>query len=222
MMMVPMMVPQDAVNSVSAGFPAAHLMGGGGCFAQQWMPTMAQAMPMNTQFHQQPSQGSQTTAPFAQLPGNQNAQMSFFNQQQTTGQSPGVASLPQNNMMQPAQAFPFTGMTQAPTGQDSNTPSTGQNTPQQCAQAQVPTQLTVPSLNQGMMQHQQQAMMQNPMAMMFPQNTTMTAPVALPNIQNPSDTSSQQQTNSITQQPSSEKPSTSAPQAGGGNLAHCA
>lgn len=230
MMMVPMMVPQDAVNSVSAGFPAAHLMGGGGCFAPQWMPTsaMAQTMPMNnmhTQFHHQPSQDSQTsTAPFAQFHGNQNAQMNApfqFNQQQATNPSPGVASL-QNNMTQAqaAQGLQVPNMThQAPNNtNDSNPPSTGHNTPQPNVQLlQVPPQLTVPSLNQGMMQQP----LQNPMGMMFPQ-TNMGAPIALPNMQNPSDASVQQPSNGLAQQPPSEKPSSSACQGGGGNLAHCA
>lgn len=227
MMMVPMMVPQDAVNSVSAGFPAAHLMPGG-CFAHQWMPSQAMAMPMpsNTPFHQQFLQGN---TPFAQLPGNQNALQTIqLNAQQGTDHSAGAASLPQNNMMQQAQAQAFSfqvpGMTQMPnTNTESNPPSTGHSTPQF---AQVPafTQVSVPSLNQGMIQPQPLFNIQNPtMGMMFG-HTTAGVPASLPNLmQNQTDTLSTQQTNTLgAQQPSSDKPSPSAHQGGGGNLAHCA
>ena len=222
MMMVPMMVPQDAVNSVSAGFPAAHLMGSGG-FAPQWMSTaMAPGMPthnINTAFHQQPSQGSQSTpAPFAQLPGNQNThnQNSFqFHTQQGPTQSPGVATLPQNNMMQ-GQTFSFQVPGMQVTHDNSN--------PQQFTQVSVPTQLNMPSLSQGMLQPQQAFNMLNPsMGMMFPHTTATAAPVGLSNTQNLTNTPASQTSDaSGAQQPSSDKPSPSAHQGGGGNLAHCA
>lgn len=228
MMMVPMMVPQDAVNSVSAGFPAAHLMGGmgGGVLAPQWMQTPTMTMPMNnmnTQFHQQPLQAA-ATAPFAQIPGSQNVQNQMFqlNQQQVT-QPPG--GLMQGQSIQ----YQVHGMTQTAhsTGQESNPSSTGNSTPQQFTQLQVPTQLGMPSFNQGMMMQPQQTFMQNPtMNMMFPTptNNTLATPSGMSNVANPSDASMQQQTNTLgtTQQPSSEKPSPSAHQGGGGNLAHCA
>lgn len=215
-MMVPMMVPQNAVNQVSAGFPAAHMMGSGG-FAPQWMPSPAMAHAMSSQTN---------NAPFAQLPGNQNTlnQACQFTAQQPTGQSPGAASLPQHTMMQ-AQGFPFQfpGMVQnnaniCTNGQGSNPPSSGQSTPQN-AQASIPTQLGVPSLNQGMF-HTQQAFNQT-MGMMFPHNTTGTSVVPNP-LQNETVNSTMQQTDTSSRQPSSDKPSPSTHQGGGGNLAHCA
>ena len=225
--MVPMMVPQDAVNSVSAGFPAAHLMGGAG-FAPQWTPTaMAPGMPthnISTAFHQQASQGSQSTsATFAQLPSNQSAHnqtSSFqFHTQQGTTQSPGVATLPQSNMMQgQAYSFQVPGM-QIAHDSAGNPSSTGHSNPQQFAQASVPTQLNMPSLSQGLLQPQQAFNMLNPaMGMMFPHTTATTAPVGLPNTQSLVNTPAPQ----TTDQPSSDKPSPSAHQGGGGNLAHCA
>ena len=214
MMMVPMMVPQDAVNSVSAGFPAAHLCGGS--FAPHWMPSSAQTMPSNTNtaFHQQSTQAAQTANPFVQLSGNQNVHnqtLHFENGQQGIGQSPGAAALPQTAMLQ----------AQAPPGMVHNhDPTPIGHAAQQFAQMLVPTQLPMSSLNQGIMQPQPVFHQNSAMQMMFP-HTTMG--VATPAGLNPTNAdTSIQQTNTLGQQLSSDKPSPSTHQGGRGNLAHCA
>jgi len=231
MMMVPMMVPQDAVNSMSAGFPAVHPLGG--AFSSQWMPSpsFSHGVPSNSSTPYQ--QTSQTTAPFAHLPLNQhalNAAAFQFNMQPSEGQHQGIAAL-SHHMMQ-AQAIPFQvpGLSHTAnngTGYAPNSAATSQANPQQLVHATTPIQSLALSSTQGMTQphaafHHQNAAM----TMMFPHVATgVTPPVGLnPNLQHAPDTSATQHTTTLgaQQPPSSDKPSPSAHQGGGGNLAHCA
>jgi hypothetical protein len=218
MMMVPMMVPHDAVNSIAAGFPAAHTYGG---FTAPWIPSPSVAHTNVTTPYQQPMPAAQTqtTAPFSQFPMNQGANNSAFqytmqNMQQAAGQAAqGAASLPNNPMMQP-QAFPFQfpGMAQAAMAQAAAT------TAQQFVQVSAPAQSMTPSSVPAMI-NPAAAFPQNPMAMMFPHAAPVGAPAGLnPNMQTTPDNSQQ----NSQQPPSSDKPSPSAHQGGGGNLAHCA
>ncbi|KAL3785882.1 hypothetical protein HJC23_008770 [Cyclotella cryptica] len=233
MMMVPMMVPHDAVNSISAGFPAVHPCGGP--FASQWMPSTSfgHAVPSNSSMpYQQTTQATTTTPPFAHIPVNQNALNTAFpfNMQQAGGQSQGVAAL--THQMMQAQAFPFQvpGLSHASnnsTGYTSNSPATSQSNPQQLVQLTTPAQSLAPSSTQGMSQAQAAFHHQNAaMTMMFPHVATGVAPaVGLnPNLQHAPDTSATQHTTTVgaQQPPSSDKPSPSAHSGGGGNLAHCA